>query len=386
MIDGVREQARERFEQVFGLAPSLVAYAPGRVNLIGEHTDYNDGFVLPMAIDRGVAVAAAARPDSRLRVHACAFDDTWDIAIHDLAPGRLRGWSAYVGGMLWAMRDAGLPVQGADLAIATDLPIGAGLSSSAALELAVARALARLASISWDPRAMAILARDAENRFAGVACGIMDQFAAALGRHGSALLIDCRSLETRPIRIPRAAALVVMDTGVRRSLASGAYNARREACARAVAAIRGIDPRVTALRDADPALLERARGQMDDEALRRASHVVAEIGRPTALAESLERGDLSSAGELMNRSHASLRDLYDVSSPELEAIVAAAVSHGSCYGARLTGAGFGGCAIALVRAEAAGPFIELTGRRYAEATDRAGCLFVARPSGGAHLG
>ncbi|MGE5246546.1 MAG: galactokinase [Betaproteobacteria bacterium] len=376
---------RAAFARTFGREPAGIALAPGRVNLIGEHTDYNDGFALPMAIDRGVRVAVALRTDGLVRAHAAAFDETCEIDVAALAPGRLRGWSAYVGGVVWMLTRTAFPISGADLAIVSDLPIGAGLSSSAALELAVMRALAFAAGAEWDARAMAARAREAEHEFVGVACGVMDQFASALGRSGCALLLDCRSLGARPVPVPADAAVVVMDTAVRRALSSSAYNARRAACARAVAAVRKLAPDVAALRDVDAALLARARDRMDDEAFRRASHVVAENGRPAAMAERLGARDLAGAGRLMHDSHASLRDLYEVSCPELDAMVTAAERQPSCYGARLTGAGFGGCAIALVASAQADDFVAAVEREYARDTGRTGTLFVVQPSDGAHL-
>jgi galactokinase len=381
------DQARAGFVDAFGYVCGGVAVAPGRVNLIGEHTDYNDGFVLPMAIERGVSAAFAPRDDGRLRAHALAFGETRDAAIAELtpednvprvprAPRDPRGhWFAYVAGMMWAMRRAGLPVGGLDVAIAGDVPIGAGLSSSAAIEMAVARAACATASIAWNARSMARLGQQAENEFVGVSCGIMDQLASAASEDGHALLVDCRSLETRLVPIPAEASFVVMDTGVRRSLAGSEYNDRRAACERAVKAVRTIAPGVHALRDVDAALLERARGAMDEAAYRRAHHVVHEIRRPLDMADALNAGDLAEAGRLMNVSHASLRDFYDVSSPELDAIVALAREHAACFGARLTGAGFGGCAVALVASGGVEEFRRHVGTN----------TFSSRPAGGAHL-
>ena len=355
------------------------------MNLIGEHTDYNDGFVLPMAIDRGVAVAFQPRTDARVRVHAGAFGDTREFTLDLPASASRTGWLAYIAGVVWAMHRDGLTVGGADLAVVGDLPIGAGLSSSAALELAAARALAAASALAWDARRAALLAREAENAFVGVACGVMDQFASAMGEAGSALLLDCRSLETRRVPLPPASAVVVMDTGVRRALASSAYNDRRAACLRAVAAVQAIEPGVRALRDVDAALLARARSAMDGEAFRRASHVVGEIARPVAMADALAAGDLAAAGRLMDESHASLRDLYDVSCAELDAIVSAARSHPSCVGARLTGAGFGGCAIALVASRDVEAFMQHVREGYARAAGREASVFEVRPSAGAHV-
>ncbi len=374
-------QARAAFADAFGYASGGVAWAPGRVNLIGEHTDYNDGFVLPMAIERGVSAAFAPRDDGRLRAHALAFGETRDAAIAELTPevndprNPSGHWFAYVAGMVWAMRRAGLPIGGLDVAIAGDVPMGAGLASSAAVEIGVARVACAAASIAWNARAMARLGQQAENEFVGVSCGIMDQLASAACEDGHALLVDCRSLETRLVPIPEEASLVVMDTGVRRSLAGSEYNERRAACERAVAAVRTIAPGVHALRDVDAALLERARGAMDEVAYRRAHHVVHETRRPLDMADALDAGDLAAAGRLMNASHASLRDFYDVSSPELDAIVALARGHAACFGARLTGAGFGGCAVALVASSGVEEFRRHVG----------GSTFSSRPTAGAHL-
>ena len=377
------EHARAAFAAAFGRPCDGVAVAPGRVNLIGEHTDYNDGFVLPMAVQRGVAAAFSPRGDRIVRAHATAFHETIEISID--TPRQTSGWMAYVAGIAWALDAAHVPVRGVDLAIVGDLPIGAGISSSAALEMASARAMCAASGAPWSPVDMARLAQEAENRVVGVACGIMDQFASAAAVEGSALLLDCRSLETRPVPIPAAATIVVMDTGVRRALAGSAYNDRRSACEQAVDAIRTIEPGVRALRDVDRALLERARQAMPPLAYRRATHVVDEIGRPAALSAALAAGDLATAGRLMNESHASLRDLYEVSSPELDAIVAEARAHPACFGARLTGAGFGGCAIALIASGDGASFMEHVRKGYAERTGRAAETFVTRPARGAHV-
>jgi galactokinase len=378
------QHARDAFTAAFGVRPALLAQAPGRVNLIGEHTDYNDGFVLPMAIDRSIVVAVSPRTDGRVRAHAAQFGETREVAI-SRAEVRAGAWDTYVAGVVWALTRAGLSLVGADLAIVSDLPMGAGLSSSAALELATARALCAASGIEWDPRRMAELARTAENEFVGVPCGIMDQFASSVSAEGCALLLDCRSLEARLVAIPRSASVVVMDTGVRRSLAASAYSDRRAACARAIAAIQSLEPTVNALRDVSDALLARARTCMDEDAYRRATHVVSEIPRPVAMSDRLEAGDLDGAGRLMNDSHASLRDLYEVSSEELDAIVSAAQAHRACYGARLTGAGFGGCAIALVTSGSTADFARSVSASYVRRTGRNTTIFVSRPAPGARL-
>jgi galactokinase len=364
-----------------------VAFAPGRVNLIGEHTDYNDGFVLPMAMQEGVAAAFGPSGDRVLRVYASDIGDTREVQLDSLERNQsaVRGWFRYAAGVAWAMLSAGVPLQGTNVAIAANLPSGSGLSSSAAFELAIARALAAVARITWDPRAAAVMAQRAEHEFARVACGIMDQMAVACATDGHALLIDCRSLETRHVTLPSHARVVVMNSGVRRSLATSAYNDRRAACERAVAAMQEFDPSVRALRDVDRQLLERARSRMDDVAFTRALHVVDESRRPEAFAAALETGDLASAGQLMIASHESLRDLYEVSCRELDLLVALSTAQPGCYGARLTGAGFGGCAIALVDADRVDAFSMTIADGYAARIGRRPDVIVSRPSAGARV-
>ncbi len=388
-------RARRAFEQAFGSgAPVAVAVAPGRINLIGEHTDYNDGFVLPMAIDRYVAVAFAPRQDRVLRACASELGETRELSLEALErrtmsdPARRSargGWFGYVAGVAWAMLGAGHPLHGADLAIASDLPVGAGLSSSAALEIAVARALGAVSGLEWDSRRAALLAQRAEHEFAGVACGIMDQLSVASAREGSALLIDCRSLETRDVAIPGTARILVFDSGVRRELAASAYNDRRAACERVVAVLQARHGWVRALRDVDDALLAEVAALLDPVDVRRASHVIAENRRPAALADAFAGGDLERAGRLMLHSHASLRDLYEVSSPELDALVDLAIVQPGCTGARLTGAGFGGCAIALVEDGSVERVLSSVEAGYEERTGRSTTAFVCQPSGGAQV-
>jgi galactokinase len=373
------ERARRLFAELFGTPePTGVAFAPGRVNLIGEHTDYNDGFVLPMAIDRGVVVAFRPRSDRRVRAHAALFAETRDLELDGLAPRGIAGWAAYVAGVAWALEGTGRRLPGLDLVIDADVPRAAGLSSSAALEVAVARAWCAAAEISWDPVAMAQLCHRVENEFVGVPCGVMDQFAAAVSQRGCATLLDCRSLAVQAIPLPADATVVILDTGVRRELATSAYAERRAACAAAVTVLRSTAPGVTALRDADLAMLERARGRLDPVVYRRALHVVQENARPAALAAALNDGDLPRAGRLLNESHASLRDLYEVSCAELDRVTERARAHPACLGARMTGAGFGGCAIALVRQAGVPDFA-----RTMAAAARAVC--VARADAGARL-
>jgi galactokinase len=355
------------------------------VNLIGEHTDYNDGFVLPMAIARYAVAAFRPRSDGVLRARSISFGETSEARIEALAAPGGHGWFDYVAGVAWALRSEGLPTPGVDLVVDGDVPIGAGLSSSAAVELATARALSAASGAPWDPVHMAKLGQKAENGYVGMNCGIMDQFASAACEEGRALLLDCRTLETRPVPVPGAAAVVVMDTGARRSLAASAYNERRAACERVVAEIARTKPGVRALRDASPADLEAARPRLDPVDAKRASHVVAEIARPEALAKALAGGDLARSGGLMNDSHASLRDLYEVSSEELDFVTELARRQPSCHGARMTGAGFGGCAIALVDARDVARFCDAVLAGYEARFDLPAALYPCRPVAGARL-
>jgi galactokinase len=276
-------------------------------------------------------------------------------------------------------------LRGADLAVAGDVPIGAGLSSSAALEVAVARALCAAADLPWDAVEMARICQRAENAYVGINCGVMDQFAASASARDHALLLDCRSLKTEAVPLPAGAVVVVMDTGVRRSLARSAYNDRRRSCEEAVAALRGALPDVRSLRDVTPALLEAERGHLEPVAFKRAAHVVVENFRPVQMAAALRTGDLAAAGRLMNESHASLRDLYEVSCAELDAMVEIAQAQPGCLGARMTGAGFGGCAVALVETARADDFTREVERAYRVRYDLPAALFTGRPAAGARL-
>jgi galactokinase len=378
-------RARERFRERFpGEAPRTSA-APGRVNLIGEHTDYNDGFVLPMAIARHAVAVFRPRGDAVLRAHSVAYGETREAELASLAPPGGHDWFAYVAGVAWAFAADGLAVPGLDVVVDGDVPIGAGLSSSAALEMAVARALCDATSRPWEPARMAKLGQAAENRYVGMNCGIMDQFASAACEAGHALLVDCRSLETRPVKVPDGVAVVVMDTGARRALAGSAYNDRRAACERVVAELAKTRPGVRALRDIAPDELEAAAPRLDPLDLKRARHVVAETLRPAALAAAFATGDLAAAGRLMKESHASLRELYEVSCEELDLVTALARRQPSCHGARMTGAGFGGCAVALVDASDADAFCDEVLFGYKATFDLPAALYPCRPMAGARL-
>ena len=343
------------FAAQHGYEPRFIAEAPGRVNLIGEHTDYNGGFVLPVAIDRTVAVAVAPREDSRVRAHSVDRDQRDDFSLDTARRHPMGGWRNYVRGVLWALLDSQLPLRGADLSISGDVPQGAGLSSSAALELALAGAICAGSGIELPGRDLALLCRRAEHMYAAVQCGIMDQFAAALGREGCALFIDCQSLETEDVPLPNGLAIVVIDSKVPRELADTPYNERRDQCAEAARALG-----LASLRSADESEIESLPGGLR----RRARHVVSENARVLAAKAALRNGDCGTLDRLFAESHASLRDGFEASTPEIDLLVELANAAPGAIGARLTGGGFGGCTVNLVVAAEAQRFGETVVSQY----------------------
>jgi galactokinase len=377
--NGLRDAVVRDFTERYGQAPALVARAPGRVNLIGEHTDYNDGFVLPMAIDRAVWIALRPSEDGAVRVHSLDFGESQTFELDHLA-SHGSGWIEYVQGMAWVMGKRTRRLHGWEGVTAGDVPIGAGLSSSAALELATARAFAAVSGMPWDAREMALAAQAAENQWVGVMCGIMDQMISASGEAGHALLIDCRSLETRSVPLPPGTVVVILDTSTRRGLVDSAYNDRRAHCEAAADALG-----VEALRDVTVEEFESRADELEPLIRRRARHVVTENARTLEAAEVMERGDGEWMGVLMNASHASLRDDFEVSRRELDVMVELAQAHPACLGARMTGAGFGGCAVALVRAEGAADFAASVTAAYQEATGLEPKLYVCTASEGASI-
>jgi galactokinase len=368
------------FRERAGRDPDGVWAAPGRVNLIGEHTDYNDGFVLPAAIDRLVLAAAGRRDDRRLRLWSLQSEPPADLALAEVGPGKVEGWAAYPAGVAWALGQAGVEVGGADLVVDGDVPAGAGLSSSAALECATASALADLEGAGLDRVTLAGLARRAENEVVGVPSGAMDQMVSMLGRAGHALFLDTRSLDTEQVPLPLEAAglcLVVIDTRAGHRLVDGAYADRRAACEAAAATLG-----VPALRDASPAQVQAAADALGEEGLRRARHVVTENARVLEAVRLLRAGELERLGPLLAASHASLRDDYEVSSPELDTAVDAAVAAGA-VGARMTGAGFGGSALALARADLVGRIDQRVRAAFAAAGFGPPAVAAVVPSDGA---
>ena len=373
----------DAFRRRFGRPASLVAEAPGRVNLIGEHTDYNEGHVLPLAVDRTVAVVAAPREDA-IRAYSLDYDEDDCFPPADIRPLPDGGWRNYVRGVAWALGEAGHRLRGLDMAFTGDVPIGAGLSSSAALQVAVAAAFATAGDISLERRDLALLAQRAENGFVGVQCGLMDQLAAVFGRRDHALLIDCRSLDVQPVPLDldaQGVAIVIVDSAVRRALGDSPYNQRRQECADAAAALG-----VRALRDVAPDELEARRQELPSPLYRRARHIASEETRVLAAADALRTGDLGALGRLLCESHRSLRDDFQVSCRETDLLVEMAAKVDGVLGARLTGAGFGGCTVNLVRREALDAFRRGVVQAYRERTGLPAEMHLLHASEGLRVG
>lgn len=371
--------AVEEFRRRHGDDPEVVVRAPGRVNLIGEHTDYNEGFVLPMAIDRFVVLAARRRPGGRVHLGSIELNDEGSFMLGGLGDPE-RTWIDYARGVAWALLQEGRELEGFEGVLSSDVPVGAGLSSSAALEMAVARVFAAVSGIGWDALAMARAGQRAENAWLGVNCGIMDQLISAGARAGHATLIDCRTLEMRPVPVPGDMAFVVLDTSTRRRLADSAYNDRRAQCAAAALSCGS-----SSLRDVSAESLRRHRRPMGEVAFRRARHVVEENSRTLRAAEALSKGDAVAFGRLMNESHESLREDFEVSTPALDAMVQSARKAPGCHGARLTGAGLGGCVVALVARDQVDLFGPSAAAFFTEATGLEPTVYPCEVRGGAEV-
>jgi galactokinase len=351
------------FEDLFGSQP-LIFCAPGRVNLLGEHTDYNDGFVMPCAIGFSTRVAVSPRSDRKLVIRSEEFAEQFEFDLDNL-PSRSAGvWCDYVVGIAVMLEQIGHPTPGASLLVRGEVPIGAGLSSSAAVEVASALALMSLNGARLPLPEIAKLCQRAENVFIGARVGIMDQFISCLGKAGHALLLDCRSLEFKFIPIPENVRLVICNTMVKHDHASGAYNRRREECDEGVKILTRWYPNIKALRDVSVEQLEQHAAEMPETVYRRCQHVVSENQRVLEGAKYLSDGEVSRFGVLMRQSHASLRDLYEVSCRELDVMVEIAESLEGYYGGRMTGGGFGGCTVNLVKTEAAQKFAGQISERY----------------------
>ena len=362
----VREFAKA-FAARFGTQPRSFR-APGRVNLIGEHTDYNEGFVMPAAVEFSTFVAISPRPDRKLLIQSAEFPGDFEFDVDSLPMNRTRSWCDYVLGVATVLRDRGISFPGANLFVHGDVPIGAGLSSSAAIEVASALALTSLDNTKLALPEVAQLCRRAENEFVGARVGIMDQFVSCMGKAGHALLLDCRSLEFKFAPIPAGIELVVCNTMVKHDLATGAYNQRREECEQGVRYFAKLDASIRALRDVSADLLEKAGKQLPPIIRKRCTHVVHENQRTLEAARALTEGDLPGLGKLMRESHESLRNLYEVSCSELDVMVEAAEGLPGFIGGRMTGGGFGGCTVNLVREENVADFASEIAERYQKAT------------------
>jgi len=361
---------------------SRLFHAPGRINLIGDHTDYNGGFALPAAINMSTTVTMAPRADRRISVRAADFSEVLEFNIGS-KPMRRGDWGDYVLGVAWVLDSAGLALEGADLCIRSDVPVGAGLSSSAALEVAVALALLTRSGQELDRRQLAQLCQRAENEFVGVRCGIMDQLTACMGRENHALLLDCRSLDVDYLLIPAQVRLAVCNSMVKHSLASGEYNRRREECEKGIAILSRFLRDVRHLRDVTMPELERFGNELDPVTFRRCRHVIRENDCTVAAAAALRNNDLSAFGALMNASHQSLRDDYEVSCAELDILTELARAQSGVYGSRMTGGGFGGCTISLVDQNAVDAFARAVRHDYTQRTGLECEIYICEAAAGA---
>ncbi|HVM72307.1 MAG TPA: galactokinase [Anaerolineales bacterium] len=384
-----RQTAIQAFQNRFSHEPMYVARAPGRVNLLGEHVDYNNGFVLPAAIDRATYVAFSPSPTDWTTLVAADFGEEAQFTALSL-PAKtqpdgspLPEWALYPAGTAWALAGAGHATPAMQAAFSSDIPRGSGLSSSASIEMAFGVAWSKLGGWSLPPMQLALLGQKAENRYVGVNCGIMDQFASACGEADRLMLLDCRSLEYRSLPLPAGTAIVVADTTVRRKLTSGEYNARRAACENAVRLLSSDLPGIQSLRDVSLEQFNRLSHKLPPLEQKRARHVVEEIERTYQVVPLLEQGRTKEFGQLMNACHASLRDLYEVSVPELDSMVAIAQPLPGCFGARLTGAGFGGCTVNLVASDQAGLFARALAPEYERRTGLHPEIYICQASQGA---
>ena len=377
----------DEFAKQYAGQPTWIAIGPARVNLIGEHTDYNDGFVMPVALQRDVRMAVRAREDRLVRIYSSEYDDWGEFDLDAIAYQQDKLWINYVQGVASMLEETGLQLTGIDAVLSGNVPRASGLSSSAALEVASIKGLMAAADVqdALSGTQIAKIAQRAENQFVGVNCGIMDQFISVLGVEGHALLIDCRSLDYELVPFPANASLVIGNTKAPRSLACSAYNERRRQCEEGVAALQQVLPEITALRDVSSEQLEANKDLLSEIVYRRCRHVVSENERVLQTVEALKRDDLQTVGQLMSASHASLRDDYAVSSDALDAMVEAMASVEGCYGARLTGAGFGGCAIALVKPGSEQAVADAIYQDYPKATNIWPEVYTTQASAGARV-
>lgn len=372
---------RRSFSAHFNAKPVFIARAPGRVNLIGEHTDYNDGFVLPMAIDRAVWLAFRPRRDKTVRLFSLDLQVESAFELDSLTKGK--GWIEYAKGIAYELMKAGHELNGFEAVMTGNVPRGAGLSSSAAVELSIARAFAAVSDMEWDAVNMAKLAQKAENEWVGVHCGIMDQMASAACKEGHALFLDCRSLEIQHAPLPARVSIIILDTSTRRGLVESAYNQRRSQCEEAARWFG-----VKALRDVSAgefAEKTKRKGKLSEVVLKRARHIITENARVLEALDAMRDGNVKRLGALFNASHVSLRDDFEVTNDALNIMVECAQEQAGCYGARMTGAGFGGCAVALVEQENVREFETAVSGAYRQRSGLEAGAYVCKASDGAGL-
>ncbi len=381
----------DAFKDAFKTRPDFLVRVPGRVNLVGAHVDYNDGWVLPAAISRYVWAAAKALPTRCMSIRAVDLNEDTAFRLTELDTRRsllgrpLPRWAEYAAGVAWSLQEAGLATPGVQLAISGDVPVGAGMSSSAAVEAAYALALKHITGWEIDRLGLARLCQRAENEYVGVECGIMDQFSVLFGQEDHALLLDCRTLEWEAVPLPDHVSLVVADTGTRRELTDGSLNARRAECREAVQILQEQLPGITALRDVTIDRLFAHDYLLPEKLRMRAEHVITEINRVLAAAEHLRKREVNALGVIMDESYVSSRDLYESSSPELDAMWEAASNHPDRLGGRFLGAGGGGCLIFLVQSKGVESFITHTARRYMEQTGRRSTFYTLQAVDGAQV-
>ena len=374
----MKAQAIQAFEARFGTTPEYIIRSPGRVNLIGEHTDYNDGFVLPMAIDRAIWLAIQKREDQNVVLHSLVFPDDLAFSLQDLQYNK--GWGKYVSGVAWALQQEGYPTFGWEGVLLSDIPIGAGLSSSAALEMAAAKAFSIIGDWTFDRLKMAKIGQRTENEWVGANTGIMDQTIAVSGQAGHALLIDCRDLSTQHVRLPDHVSVVILDSSTRHSHTDSGYNVRREECETAArffgaSHLRDVTLKDFVLRSAD----------LGDAPRRRARHVITENERVLLAVSALSEGNVIEMGKLMNESHASMRDDFEITIEEIDLLADLAQSETGCLGARLTGGGFGGCVVALVENQSVEQFTKNVQFTYAQRTGLEAKGYVCQPANGVEV-
>ena len=377
-INRMKSLIIQEFISRFKESPQFIVRAPGRVNLIGEHTDYNDGFVLPMAIDRSVWIALRTRDDRKVFLRSVNFESSVEFSLDEIT--HQKGWGEYPRGVAWALQEAGFHLNGWEGVISSDIPIGAGLSSSAALEIAIAKAFSVVGNWEFESISMARIGQQAENEWVGANTGIMDQMISAAGKAGHALLIDCRDLSTRHIAIPSETVFVIMDTATRHTHTDSGYNERREQCETAANYFG-----VSHLRDVTMDEFDLRSAGLDELPRRRARHVISENERVLQTKSAMLTNNVVEIGELMNTSHISMRNDFEITNNELNIIVRLAQSQSGCFGARMTGGGFGGCAIALVENAHASTFITKITAGYQQETGLQPHVYICHPANGAEL-